>query len=234
MRISFFIITIMCIKSIASDQLTFLQDTVEFKKQSLFITNKTDYVVSIDTLHFTWELDGVKQSAPMGTSFLMYHINDINREFIDYPFHEIIERPDTSFCFYAKIENQEIMFQPHEQIVFSEFFFGRTVVGYSGVLRGQRSNGNVSIRMTYINNQSGRDTVIFVGNISDMFFGGVIHNNAACFRISKERTLEKDIFLLSGRKMTISGKINNRKLIPCNLYFTKSGRVPIAVNKFLR
>ena len=233
LRISLFIITIMCIKSIASDQLTFSSDTVEFKRRVnmdwLYITNNTDSVVSIDTLHFNWEIYGVRQSEPIGIAFSM------GMEGVMYDISKIIEMPDTSFCFYTKMWQYapDIIIQPHEKKMFDEFMFG-SHIGVLGVLREKWSDGNVSIRMTFINNQSGRDTVIFVGDISDLISSGVIPDNAGCFRMSTERTPEKDIFLVSGRKIIISGRMNNRKLIPCNLYFTKSGRAPITVNNILK
>ena len=170
LRASFLIVAVMGIESFASDQCTFSKDTVEFREphysnDRLSIRNTTDSVVSIDTIRFTWEIDGVRQSEPIGMEFFR------GSEDMWYMVPQVIERPDTSFCYYTGIYNQEMVIEPHGLIDLSNFLFGHCI-GCVGVLRGQWSDGEVSIRTAFINNRSGRDTVVFVGKVSAMISSG--------------------------------------------------------------
>jgi hypothetical protein len=213
---------------LASSQLTFLKDSITVlhyhQSDSLRIKSMVDTVISIDSICFTWKKDYMTQKELIGMSFDT--VNDVGKSAHCGAFDLAKQKPhsDTSF-YYAFEDKNRILIKPRKTILLANFAFGRCLF-CAGVAIGKTASGNFSIKTVFVNNKKGRDTVYFVGAISDLYSSGVRGDIAVVPRREEEKFSTGQAFLASGRRMPTVRNTAVVKKMPANAYFIESKKIP--------
>jgi hypothetical protein len=229
-----FVIAFMSMQSVASPQLTFSKDTVKFDqafvRDTLFIKNLTDSNISIDTIHYTWRINGNRQTYEIGMAFDSINPASGKSAWFAYSIQQVTKTSDTSFriCIADTVHygGKRIGINPRKSLALIDFEFGSCIL-CAGISKAQSGSGNVSIKMVFVNNKRGRDTVTFTGPVSALVTTGVLKNNAGNSRALPKEPPRKENFMASGRKIANQERLRNGKMNPAGghvIKYSKAGK----------
>jgi hypothetical protein len=231
-------VTMLCVASFASNQLTFSKDTVHVRSynetDSLRISNRIDSLIVIDSICFKWKIGSVTQKGRLGMNVDTPVVGTIYpKQYVGYFQAETKKGSDTSFFFTKDLSGGQIMVRSKNSINLVRFLFG-TCLYCAGVAKVKYRADNFYISAVFVNNRKGRDSVCFTGPVSALFSSGTVQEKNITPKAFAGNPSGNMQFSLLGRKRVASEKTNSGKKEPFNLYISKSKKIPGITKKNLK